>query len=338
MFNLIDHDLDSNEASLLAAQEQRASFQFQKEKTALKYFLIGRGYHLALKALGFAERYHVGKRKDGRTPELHHQIQIALSITELKDVKNEELCIVGALLHDVQEDYNILSEEIEKEFGPDARRVTWVATKKFAGEHKNKEDFILAVALDQEGSIVKGEDRVNNLQSMIGVFTLEKMVDYVEEAETVFLPMLKKASKLFPEQQMAYYAIMQKLKQLIKSNRAYVQAATMYQRNVRELELAKVGLQTASQDYDKLTHQVNDRVSKSEKLIAGLTKELNEARDRQKLVVEHYLMSCRGLDKMRSIPDNERDNIKEEMRKSMGISTLELYQFNQKVTGDINQT
>jgi hypothetical protein len=38
---------------------QRANLQFQKEKTALKYYLIGKGYEKALKALGFAERYHV---------------------------------------------------------------------------------------------------------------------------------------------------------------------------------------------------------------------------------------------------------------------------------------
>lgn len=49
--------------------------QFQREKTALKYFLIGRGFHLALKALGFVERYNVGLRKDGVTPSLHHEFR-----------------------------------------------------------------------------------------------------------------------------------------------------------------------------------------------------------------------------------------------------------------------
>lgn len=195
--------------------------QFQREKTALKYFLIGRGYHLALKALGFVERYNVGLRKDGVTPSLHHEVQIALSVSQVKDVSKEEICIVAALLHDVQEDHQIPSEDIEREFGKEIREIVWKLTKKFAGEHKNKTDYIDDIAMCEVSSIVKGLDRVNNLHSMIGVFTLEKMTSYANEAEKIFLPMLKKAGKLFPEQQSAYHTISQQMKQAITFTRAY---------------------------------------------------------------------------------------------------------------------
>ena len=200
--------------------------QFQREKTALKYFLIGRGYHVALKALGFVERYNVGLRKDGVTPSLHHEVQIALSVSQVKDVSKEELCIVAALLHDVQEDHQIPSDVIAKEFGQEVADVVWKLTKKFAGNHKNKTEYIDDIAMCEVASIVKGLDRVNNLHSMIGVFTLEKMTSYANEAEKIFLPMLKKAGKLFPEQQSAYHAISQQMKQAILFTRAYVKGLT----------------------------------------------------------------------------------------------------------------
>lgn len=210
--------------------------QFQREKTALKYFLIGRGYHRALKALGFVERYHVGLRKDGKTPELHHQIQIALSVSQEKDLLNEELCIVVALLHDVQEDYTIPSEIIEREFGRDVRDVVWKLTKKFAGETRNKKEVIDAIASDPVASIVKGLDRNNNLNSMVNAFTIQKMEAYAEEATTVFLPMLKRAGKLFPEQQAAYHSISEAMKQAIRFTKAYIKLSNNYDEVIENMQ------------------------------------------------------------------------------------------------------
>ena len=202
--------------------------QFQKEKTALKYYLIGRNYHQALRALGFAERYHVGLRKDGKTPELHHQVQIALSVTQQKNVLNEEQCIVAALLHDVQEDYQIPTDVLREEFGSYVADTVWRLTKKFAGTSKDKKAYIEAIAGCADSSIVKGLDRLNNLQSMIGVFSISKMEDYANEASELFLPMLKKASKLFPAQQAAYHSISQQIKQIVRLVHAYVELDRKY--------------------------------------------------------------------------------------------------------------
>lgn len=46
---------------------------FEKMKIAIRYWLIGRGYYNALKAMDFAESYHTGVRKDGNH-EFSHQI------------------------------------------------------------------------------------------------------------------------------------------------------------------------------------------------------------------------------------------------------------------------
>jgi len=46
---------------------------FDKLKTSLRYWLMGRDYTQAIKAMEFAMSYHTGKRKNG-DPEFIHQL------------------------------------------------------------------------------------------------------------------------------------------------------------------------------------------------------------------------------------------------------------------------
>ena len=310
--------------------------QFQREKTALKYFLIGRDYHVALKALGFVERYNVGLRKDGVTPSLHHEVQIALSVSQVKDVSREELCIVAALLHDVQEDYQIPSADIEREFGKEVADVVWKLTKKFAGTHKNKTDYINDIAMCEVASIVKGLDRVNNLHSMIGVFTVEKMTTYANEAEKVFLPMLKKAGKLFPEQQSAYHAISQQMKQAIIFTRAYVKGI-QDRDEIITAKTAEVSIHRAMvTSVDQTLNQIYDTVG-CEKSIVALRSEIRRLREAVcttksnkevfQRAVRAVLETCKHVNKPVRDQVIEIKNIVEQLRRDFGISELEMHQF-----------
>jgi (p)ppGpp synthase/HD superfamily hydrolase len=229
--------------------------QFRRDKTALKYFMLGKGYTVGIAALGFAERHHLGYRKDGSTPSFHHQVQIALSILSLRDVADEQLCLVGAILHDVREDAQVPHEEILGAFGEKAAHLIELLTKKFGNLKKDFDEYIEDLSMDREGALVKGEDRCNNLASMFGVFELEKIKTYTDEAEYVFLPMLKKASKYFPEQSHAFMAVSQKMKGLIKQARTYITVE-----GERQTEAGKASLnhslraqaQAARQEYQKL--------------------------------------------------------------------------------------
>ena len=164
---------------------------FDKLYTALKYYLIGRGYKKALVALSFAHEYHSGLRKDGKTPEFQHQLEIALHISTLKDLIDEEICLCVAILHDVVEDYNVDIKIIRDKFGDVIANSVWVITKKYNGIKKSQDQYMYECANDPYSSIVKGVDRFNNLGSMVGVFTVEKQKSYLKEAEELFLPMLK---------------------------------------------------------------------------------------------------------------------------------------------------
>jgi (p)ppGpp synthase/HD superfamily hydrolase len=186
--------------------------RYNKLFISLKYYLVGKRYYKALEALTYARAHHTGTRKDGVSPELMHQIEIALYITTLKDLVDEEKFIVAALLHDVMEDYNISHQEMEAKFGKESTNIVWLLTKKHQGNTKDPNHYFSELSKDPVASIVKGADRIHNVQSMIGVFSPEKQKKYVQEVKDHFLPMIKRAKDNFPSQTAAYFNIENMLK------------------------------------------------------------------------------------------------------------------------------
>jgi (p)ppGpp synthase/HD superfamily hydrolase len=200
--------------------------RYERLSIALKYYLIGKGYNLALAALQFAKQKHDGLRKDGVTPEVQHQIEIALYLTTLKGIREEENTIVVALLHDIIEDCDVNRETIEIRFGESIADSVWAISKKINGKpkytHINADlAYYDDCARDLRASIVKAADRIHNNNSMAGVFSTEKQSAYVSEVEKHFLPMLKTAEGLFPDQFMAYM----NAKHMLKSQAALVRNA-----------------------------------------------------------------------------------------------------------------
>lgn len=185
---------------------------YDKLSLSLRYYLHGRGYHRAIEAFALGREHHSGLRKDDKTPEFQHQVEIALHVTTLRDVLDEEGTIITALLHDVQEDYGVSSEELARRFGDEVAISIWRCAKKFKGVEKSKKQFFAECAQDHRSSLVKGCDRVHNFQTMVGVFTEAKQRAYLTEGVDYFLPMLKQAAYNFPQQQLAYMNVRQVLK------------------------------------------------------------------------------------------------------------------------------
>lgn|GEM_PF-878653 len=199
--------------------------RYDKLSGALAYYMTARGYARGLEALEYARGFHRGRRRDGLTPEFQHQVEIALHLTTLKDLPDEEQTLIVALLHDVVEDYDVAPEEIARRFGPDVSRRVWLLTKVYRGEKKDPDAYFDAIARDPIASLVKGADRVHNLQSMVGVFSLDKQREYADEAEFRFLPMLKDAERRFPQHGAAYRSLRHMLKSQLALIRASLAAA-----------------------------------------------------------------------------------------------------------------
>jgi (p)ppGpp synthase/HD superfamily hydrolase len=172
---------------------------YEKMKMALRYRLQGKGYHKALRAMNFAEKFHTGTRKDGM-PEFSHQISIACyAITLLNGYEFEEelLCII--FLHDIMEDYNISYEELLNEFGKMVADGVKRMSKVQRGVKMGNVEYYRILGETALSALAKGFDRVHNLMTMLGGFNPEKQMSYIEETNEHVLPMLKNARREFPE-------------------------------------------------------------------------------------------------------------------------------------------
>ena len=313
--------LDSTDANQEALKQKqiRYALQFEREKTVLKYYLLGKGYHLAIKALGFIERIDARLpdekklRKDKATPNLHHQVRIALAVTQLNGLVDEEKCIIAALLHDVQEDHDVSPAEIAEQFGAEIADINWKLTKKYAGTTKNKEEYIREIALCRVCSIVKGLDRNDNLFCMVDAFSLEKMLQYAGEAEEIFLKMIKTASKYFPEQLHAYNTISILMKRQITATRQYVKVAQRADAIEHEFDSVV-----------EFSSEQAQKIKDLEEQLAAAIKSNQNTDESQKLF---FAFANVIMNKKFNVPKDEIPRMLSDLSIALGISTLELVQY-----------
>lgn len=185
--------------------------RYNKKLLVLRSMLIGAGFTEALAALEFGRAVHCGFRKDGVSREFSHQVEIALYALTLPitDQRFREMLIAVICLHDTREDFGHSDAEIRAifqcaVFAAAVAKAVDAMTKKFRGVEISADQVFAAIAADELASIAKGCDRIHNLQSMVGVFGIEKQKSYIAEVRIRFLPMLKTARRLFPRHSMAY--------------------------------------------------------------------------------------------------------------------------------------
>lgn len=203
--------------------------KFNKSFVAIRYWLLGRKYHMALKALEYGYKFHLGKRKDGTTPEYFHQLSIAHFMRTFdSQLMYPEETLATIFLHDVCEDADVGFEEINAIFGQRVTTSVRYLTKKHRGTKIALNVYYDGIAEDAIASVGKGGDRIDNQGSMVGVFDFPKQKQYIEETETLILPMLKKARRRFTEQETVYENLKSFLNGQINLIRA-IHAASEYQ-------------------------------------------------------------------------------------------------------------
>lgn len=169
------------------------------QRAVLQHTLIGLGLFQAADALSFMTQVHTGLRRDGVTPEWHHPISVALHLLTLKDAfpadERDDLFTM-ALLHDTLEDCrDVTREHLAARITPHALHGVILLSKTEAAAPERRRDFA-TYCRELDGHPltcpVKLADRNRNFDSMVGVFTPEKQLAYVEEAETHLLPMSRR--------------------------------------------------------------------------------------------------------------------------------------------------
>ena len=175
-----------------------------KQKIAIRYWMLGKGYITAVKAMDFAEVFHDGVRKDG-SPEFSHQVSQANYARSMAgSMSNPEETLAVIFLHDIMEDHGVTHKRLKELFGKRIADAVHRMTKEFGGVKTPNTDYYEVMLDDEIAILAKGFDRVHNLMTMLGGFSVEKRIEYIKETEEFVIPALKQARRKYPAEEVVY--------------------------------------------------------------------------------------------------------------------------------------
>jgi len=138
------------------------------------------------KALNYALiKYGDLKRKSGDIPYYIHPLRITLILRAagFSEFENEEI-MIAALFHDLLEDTEITSEEIENKFG---KKVASIVSELTISNNEEKEKYLKNLEnASKEAKIIKLADRIDNLMDIpTSHWSKEKQKSYAEQAKLI---------------------------------------------------------------------------------------------------------------------------------------------------------
>ena len=171
----------------------------------VKKYLPGDKLGIISEAYKFAEKAHDGQVRLSGEPFIEHPVQTALFLT---DLRLDADAIAAALLHDVVEDCDVASEELEARFGPEVAKLVDGVTKltktelmaeEMATEFQpGSEDeqtqaaslrkMLMALAEDIRVVLIKLSDRLHNMRTLKAL-PPERRVAMAQETLDIYAPL-----------------------------------------------------------------------------------------------------------------------------------------------------
>jgi len=148
---------------------------------------------LLASAFDFAYQLHEGQFRASGEPYIIHPVAVA---DLLRDIGASAGVIAAGFLHDVVEDTDVTSEEIEQHFGAEVRALVEGVTK-LGGIHftnhteaqaENLRRMFLAMASDIRVVLVKLADRLHNMRTL-GALKPEKQLRIARETREIYAPL-----------------------------------------------------------------------------------------------------------------------------------------------------
>ena len=186
----------------------RSHFNEEKMYTYLKGFAMGARLSETIKALNYARKLHKGQCRKSGEPYIIHPLTMACQAISMGLV--DDRVISAILLHDVVEDCGVSVNDlpINDEIKNAVRLLTYIKPEHYLEKDNQgisinevKAKYYEKISENTIATIAKIFDRCHNVSSMAGVFTKEKLDEYIEETETFVLPLIRKAKEEFPEYQ-----------------------------------------------------------------------------------------------------------------------------------------
>lgn len=149
------------------------------------------------KALAFAITAHANQKRASGEPYVTHPIEVAKIIAELHlDTET----IVCALLHDVAEDTEYTTQDIEAEFGEKYARIVDGLTKInriecqnfLTKKSENLRKLLIAVAEDARVLLIKLADRLHNMRTLSCIADQRKRMRIAKDTIDIYAPLAER--------------------------------------------------------------------------------------------------------------------------------------------------
>lgn len=174
--------------------------------TFIRGYSMGKGWTETQKALNYARKYHREQVRKSGEPYIIHPLTMACQAISMGI---DDDCIIASLLyHDVPEDCGVSVNDLP--CNDDVREIVDLLTYRkpdiyFEKDGEGisikevKKSYYSKISKNGRASVCKIIDRCNNVSSMSGVFTHEKLLSYIEETNDYVMPLLKSTKEDFPE-------------------------------------------------------------------------------------------------------------------------------------------
>lgn len=158
-----------------------------------------------MRVIPYAREKHSGQFRKGKdkVPYIYHPLLVACQALALG--LDDDDMVSAALLHDVCEDCGVTPEELP--VNQRTQEAVALLTKVHSGEKQDKAAYFAAIAENEIAVMVKLLDRCCNVSGMAAGFTRAKMMEYIEETEQWFYPLIQSAKVRFPQYSNALFLL-----------------------------------------------------------------------------------------------------------------------------------
>ena len=202
---------------------KEAIFNHGKMFTYVRGFAKGANLSNTEAALIFAREKHADQTRKSGEPYITHPLTMTCYAMSI-GIKDDSI-LASCLLHDVVEDcntpVNLLPVDNNIKYSVDLLTFT-----KEGDEETAKTIYYNKILNDRTATIVKLIDRYHNVSTMSGIFTKEKILDYIDETNKFVLPMLEKATLKYPNDSNLFFILKYNIVSMINSLEAAIAVYT----------------------------------------------------------------------------------------------------------------
>lgn len=197
--------------ALLDMEEKTAQYEirdrlFQEENmyTRVKTTALSGGMTQTYRALSFMREHHAGQYRDaGRYSDakvmyINHPLMMACQALAF-GVRDDAL-LAAILLHDVVEDTDVSLDQLP--FDDEVKHIVDLVTfrqPEGMSKAEAKREYFTRIRSSGKACVVKIIDRCNNVSTMVGKFSRQRLDKQIKETEEYILPLIRELKNNYPE-------------------------------------------------------------------------------------------------------------------------------------------